>query len=456
MLMKQCTVFAVARVPGVAGVLAQCIRSSMLKLAVFVILTTAAFAQVRLYDPVNDDLAKRTRDAFAEFSKGDSSIFETMTRNTLALKSATLTQLYDLNEQCLQDKINLIPTWTWTKLASDVESTQQDFLDAYHAAEMMLDTSMTAPPDAKSALNAAQDRLKKMQAEKEESEKKFNHEVPQLAKLKSSLQDLKDGVAASAKPVKKLSDLAQFKSLKDAWDATGDIKDWFTAAEKAEATPGLQLTILDLGIQHKQFEVQRLQLEFERADAAYKIEQRISQRLQMVWGDGSMDPSGKRLNGGLFAKIYANITITKKCTEGPDTAGTSGQTCLKYPFVSDPSEQVLQTAGKLARKANAEVGKEPEATLELRDLMDTLSRYASLIGYHKYLLLSDTIEAATDKHLFAIRLSALNTQDREMLVSHGLDGLAAYYAGGVKPEEIANFFRAAQVAATGVLAGRTK
>jgi hypothetical protein len=39
-------------------------------------------------------------------------------------------------------------------------------------------------------------------------------------------------------------------------------------------------------------------------------------------------------------------------------------------------------------------------------------------------------------------------------VGFGLDGLEAYHAGGLRPEQIANFFRAVQSIAIGVLAGK--
>jgi hypothetical protein len=122
--------------------------------------------------------------------------------------------------------------------------------------------------------------------------------------------------------------------------------------------------------------------------------------------------------------------------------------------VPNQDEQVLETIGKLAKQAESEVGTPLVATQQLRDLLDVLGRYVSLAGYQKYLLLSDAIEAGVDQHLFSIRRSALNTKEREVLVGYGLEGLAAYHAGGIKPEQIANFFRAVQSIAIGVLAGR--
>jgi hypothetical protein len=412
--------------------------------AILMMVTVAAFAQTRLYDPANDELAKKTRDAFAEFSKGDTSVFETMISNTLALKNATLAQLYDMNRQSVRDTVNLIPVQTWTKLVQNVEQAQQEFLDAYNSAQLILDPVIKAAPDAKVALAAAQGKLAKLKKDKDDKEAALNAEAPKLDKLKNSLQDVRNAVTASTKPVKKLSDLAEFQNLKDAWTGIQGLKDWFDAAEKSSNAPGLQLTILDLGVQHQQLEVARLQLEIEEADAAQRTAQRITQRLEIVWGNGTTDSETHHLTQGLFGQVYTYI------------ASCSGESCPKYGFVTDQREQVLETAGKLATAANREVGTELRSTMQLRNLMDVLGRYVALVGYHKYLLLADVIESGTDTHLFAIRRSSLNTQERAMLLSHGLDGLAAYHAGGLKPEEIANFFRAAQAAATAALAGSVK
>ncbi len=406
----------------------------------------SASAQIRLHDAANDELAKKTRDAFADFSKGDANVYETMLSNTLALKTATLAQLYELNRQNRRDTVNIIPVLTWRDLLEkEVPRTQKEFLDAYNASRLILDPLFQNLPDIKAALADAQKQLASAKKKKDDKEAELNIAQPDLDKLKTSLGKLKDAAVASSKPVKKLTDLTEFSNLKAVWKDILAVKDWLDAADKASNAPGLQLTILDLAVQHQQFNVERLKLQVEEADAAQKRTERIAQRLSLVWGDGNIDPNSRRATQGLFGEVYRAIA-----------PGAAKEPELKYPFVTDQDEQVLETIGKLASAAEKEIGKPLSATLKLRDLLDILGRYVTLVGYQKYLLLSEAIEAGVDVHLFSIRFSALNTKDREMLVSHGLDGLAAYYAGGLKPEEIANFFRAAQSIALGVLAGRVQ
>jgi hypothetical protein len=397
-----------------------------------------AAGQIRLHDPASDELAKKTRDAFAEFSKGDANVFETMLSNTMSLKEATLAHLYDLNRQGTRDAVNLVPVQTWKQLRGRVKKTQDDFLVAYNAARTILDEKAAQAPDLKAALKLAQDELTALKAKRKKKADELDVEQPDLKKLKDSLDKLKDALVASTKPVNRLSDLEnEFNSLKSVWAGIASVKEFWDAAQKSTNAPGLQLTILDVAVTHQQAKVDRLKLDLEEADAAQKRGERIAQRLQVVWFKGEVETE----NGA---------------TIGEAKAGLFGQVYKGIGSVADQDERVLVTIGKLAKEAEGEVGTKLDATMKLRNLLDILGRYTTLAGYQKYLLLSDAIEAGVDTHLFSIRRSAINTSDREMLVSYGLDGLAAYHAGGLRPEQIANFFRAAQSIALGVLAGRDK
>jgi hypothetical protein len=401
---------------------------------VFLFLAPVVSGQIRLHDPANDELAKKTREAFAEFSKGDANVFETMVGNTLTLREATLSQLYELSREGTKATVNRIPLWTWKRLREEVRKTQGDFLTAYLAARGILKLEGVEVQNLKQALALAQADLK---TAKDERAKKADElektEQPKLTKLTESLENLKHALAASSRPVNRLSDLnTEFNNLKTVWTNIQAVKAWWDAAERATNAPGLQLTILDFGVAHQQATVDRLKLDLQEATAKQKRLELIEKRLELAWGTGEqVADEFKEATGGLFGQVYDGI------------AG-----------VTDDNEQVLQTIGKMAKLAEPEVGTPPTETTKLRNLLDVLGRYVSLDGYQKYLLLSDAIEAGVDVHLFSIRRSALNTKEREVLVGYGLDGLAAYHAGGLRPEQIANFFRAVQTIALGVIAGR--
>ena len=400
----------------------------LLCLIAILLLATAASGQIRLHDASNEELAKKTRDAFADFSKGDANVFETMTSNTLSLKAATLAHLYELNQQGTRDAVNLIPVETWTELQEHVKERQVEFLFAYNTTRKLLDPNAVKAADLKAALAQAREELRAKTTKRDEAAAAFDAAQPKLKSLIDSLNKLKDELAKSSKPINKLSELtAEFNNLKSVWTSIGEVKTWWEQAEKASNAPGLQLTILDAAVAHQQAEVDRLKLDLEQAEAAQKRADRIEKRLELVLGTTDTAVPKK----GLFQQVVDGI-------------GT----------VADKNEQVMQTIGRLATVAEKEVGTPLTATMKLRNLLDILGRYTTLAGYHKYLVLSDVIEAGTDELLFSIRRSAINTRERELLVSYGLDGLVAYHAGGIRPEQIANFFRAAQTIALGVMAGR--
>ena len=404
---------------------------------VFLFLAPVVSGQLRLHDPVNDELAKRTREAFAEFTKGDANVFETMVGNTLTMREATLSQLYELNREGTKATVNRIPLWTWKQLRDQVRKTQDDFLTAYLASRTILNLDPAEVQDLKEALALAQKDLKKASDERAAKANELAQtELPKLTQLTQSVENLKNALAASSRPINRLSDLStEFNNLKAVWTNIQAVKAWWEAAERATTAPGLQLTILDLGVAHQQATVDRLKLDLEQAAAKQKRLEVIEKRLALAWGTGETAPQAndkfQEATTGSFGKVYAGISS-----------------------VTDDNEQVLQTIGKLAKLAESEVGTPLTETTKLRNLLDNLGRYVSLDGYQKYLLLSDAIEAGVDVHLFSIRRSALNTKEREALIGYGLDGLAAYHAGGLKPEQIANFFRAAQTIALGVIAAR--
>jgi hypothetical protein len=283
-------------------------------------------------------------------------------------------------------------------------------------------------------------------------------EIPKLSDMKDSLSKLKTGLQQTSN-IHKLSDLKDYKNFTQVWNAISSAKDWVNKAEKATGGAGEQLIILDLAVQLQANTVKQLQLDEQATESRLRNAQLLSVHLEKAVGSGRMDSEG-RLREGDFGKIYRYLL---PC---------SAKDCPSHPFVSDPDEQVLMTIATLAVRANKEVGSPPheatptertnkkvqlppfEATLALRELMDIIARYSSLIGYQRFLLLEDGIDEATDEQLLAIRVSAVNADSRATLIRHGLEGIATYEAGGITPDDVANVFRAAQTIASAVIAGR--
>jgi hypothetical protein len=84
-----------------------------------------------------------------------------------------------------------------------------------------------------------------------------------------------------------------------------------------------------------------------------------------------------------------------------------------------------------------------------------LSEAFKVAGIYSMIMSDDVLELelqlAMLDHEYSIQLSAINAQEHEALISRGLQGLAAYHEGGITPETVANFLRAAQAVALGVI-----
>jgi hypothetical protein len=100
--------------------------------------------------------------------------------------------------------------------------------------------------------------------------------------------------------------------------------------------------------------------------------------------------------------------------------------------------------------AAATEGNEPR----LRVLLSQLARYAAIVGSESLFAAESNVSAESERQRASIRLSEIHSRENAVLLRHGLDGLARYYEGGLKPAEIANLLRAAQAIALAVIAAR--
>lgn len=406
-----------------------------------VVSTTIAFAQgVYVHNAGGDKMAEEAKKNFTLVSSGDSNVFATMLSNTSALRDQTIQQLYTLSQESARATANRIPLMSWRDVLADVKSRQEDFLLAYQTTAIIMHGAPGEIHDLETAVaetNQQRDELGKQVATKKTS---LATETPKLSDMRSSLSKLKADLQQANK-IHKLSDLGDYETFTQIWNGISSAKDWLNKAEKATGGPGEQLIILDLAVQLQANVIKQLQLDQQAAETRFRNARLLSVQLTKAVGSGRLDGDG-RLREGDFGKIYRYLL--------PCTA----QDCPSHPFVSNPDEQVLTTIGTLAERANKEVGATLDATLALQNLMDVIVRYASLIGYQRFLFLRDGIDEVTDEQLFAIRVSAVNADSRAQLISHGLNGLATYEAGGITPDDVANVFRAAQTIASAVIAGR--
>jgi hypothetical protein len=173
--------------------------------------------------------------------------------------------------------------------------------------------------------------------------------------------------------------------------------------------PGLTVTILSLAVDLAKAELDRTRLKVNYLEALIE----------------TLETEKEGLGSG-YAEKALNI-LQGRIEEG---------TILR-------NETVLATFDRLR--------KQPRKEKAIKGCSRVIAYYAITKTLEESAVLQSQSKPAILAHEYSIRLSAINSREHEALIARGLEGLAIYHAGGIKPEMIANFLRAAQTAALAVI-----
>ena len=218
---------------------------------------------------------------------------------------------------------------------------------------------------------------------------------------------------------KETAQLATVKQFNDAIEAIRSGKaaaiapsvktllDNFKAADNAR---GAQMSLLELARELADVEVARLnaQLRFTRWKIAHSEE--LLARIESVTGAN-----------GILPRV------------------------IEYAAAQPQGDTIAATIRERARL-------EQEDSLRLT--LENLARYSSAVGYERLFLNQSALLIASEEQRDSIRISAINLRERGVLIDHGLEGLVAYYEGGLNPTDLANILNAAQTVALAIIAGR--
>jgi hypothetical protein len=184
--------------------------------------------------------------------------------------------------------------------------------------------------------------------------------------------------------------------------------------------PGLELVIVNLGLELAELEQRRAQA--QRADAAALVE----------------------LLGDVSAQLAVAETLLKPVAGW--LAGTNPDRGVRPPdndniFTSIEADRVSKE-GTLLNRINSTSG----YLVSIREVAVAESIVTRVSS-------TSTVAIARFAHVRSIRESSINDVQYQALIRTGLDGLAAYHAGGLKPEDVANLIRFAQAVGVAVIAG---
>ncbi len=206
---------------------------------------------------------------------------------------------------------------------------------------------------------------------------------------------------------KKIGDVLGIALPKDWKDFPDLVKQLSGVSLKPAASPGIAVTILGLAV--------------DLAEAEYRREQTRIAMLQR--------------RADVLEALQKNIVAARALV------GAARQDIARF---ATPDERIVAGLERFGARQAADLEARFQAVALAAIALTTLASERDRLD----------VEIASLKHEASIRLSAVNAQAHEALIGRGLEGVTAYYRGGVTPEEIANFIRAAQAVALGVIGAR--
>ncbi len=356
----------------------------------------SASAQFRRHDADRSALAKEAAEKFDAFSSGDSTIFTKMLANVDAIDARDFALLESRNQVTVESTITTIPARTWQQLLGDLDQTRDRYVQ--RAAHIVapdtasIDNLAKLAGAAKVVSTAAADAVKKFQ-DREAAE------APTIEEFEKAVEKVRDAL-----------DMEGIDSLSKLQNIPDSLKVITQAIDAIRNPDGLKL--------------EKLQLALDIAKAEH-------------------DRTKEELRFANERRALAAVMETRI------TAATTLEDRIRREFERHPgADRAIVTLHTLAAAAENNV----VAEKELRAALQGLAGYVSLVGYDLLALNQLVIEEASARVRHSILLSQINSAEHAAFAHRGLHGVAAYYAGGLKPETVANVIDAIQTVVIGILA----
>jgi len=395
----------------------------------------------RLHDSRKAQLTHDAAKNFDDLASKNNDLYELALKNVDVVHATDLAILRQRNKATLDAELELLPALTWKSMSDRVVKKRQDLLSHLPAPG----TGIGSSAEAKKAELAQE--IKKLQDEI----------AAQDSAAQIGLPTVKDihALVTSAIQTGQISgtDLAALKAKAE------QLPDIFGQLKKIEKgivqmSSGLQPVILDTQLKQAQLEVERIGL---RQQHDKDVEDALKSQLQLVSDLSGLSSNGFNCNSAEDIGIF-RFFRHYLCVEDhqPLCAKQGDPSILANRFDATPDEMIVVTVGRLAKQANSLTSCGVETTQMLKQLLDLLSLYGSIVGVRTYMMEASDLDVTNDELRFQIRLAELNAREHELLIASALKGLDMFEQGGIKPEDVANLIRAAQAATTAVIAGRVK
>lgn len=402
-------------------------------------LVSQTISAQRLHDTRKAQLAHDAAKNFDDLASKNDGLYELALKNVDVVHAADLAMLRQRNKATLDAELELLPTLTWKDVMDRVAKKRQELL------------THLPTPGAAAGSSAAE-----KQAALAQAIKKLQDQIAtEDAASETALPTVKEihAFVTSAIQTGQVSG-ADLAALKAKAEQLPNLFEQLKKIEKGllQMPSGLQPVILEGQLKEAQVELERIALQQQHDK---DVEDTLKSQLQLVTelagaSTTAIDCHSQEDIGVFrFFRHYLCVEDHK-----PLCAKPSDPSIVANQFDATPDEMVVVSVGRLAKQANSLTSCGVETTQALKQLLDLLSLYGSIVGVRTYMVEASDLDVTNGELQFQIRLAELNAREHELLIASALKGLDLFEQGGIKSEDVANLIRAAQAAATAVIAGR--
>jgi len=406
-----------------------------------VTLAVAGCGGIRLYDPGRLQVATEAVTLATQVSTGSGDVFTPMEQNVQSVQSTQekLSQLTDAHE--LETFQVILPSLTAASIATRLAKAmdrRNDFFAALKAEEKEANEAINDALNRQTIIAAVLKDTITQGGDTAATLKRLNGRLDWLAGVGQALDKLSEGVASTPKPDSGVAGAAidastanDKKALDKAVDAAKtSLKNVDKSPTVTASTLLLQRTAEQVisAEQNRLLEMREHLAGLQRFRDSLAVRDRIDVCPLFLTAVGqvysALDDTGKQALNAVFEKLKSSKRY--QCIDTLDLKASRDVT-------------PLWSGGTLAHyvaddiAANKEKAKSPELVGALGILL-----------FHERRLFADAeLNVARERHLYSIRLSRVNAQQRAGLVHQLSASLEIYYQGGVKPETVAQLILAA-------------
>lgn len=399
---------------------------------------------IHLHDSDSEQLARETLQNLNTLETPESSMFQNMLRNLDAAHQRSLAVLWERGQATLASRVDKIVEWNWNTFTQEVQASESEFIAAYEKAVLARKESALGLDHLAAGINAAEAEIraaKEELAHHDAGEREVSRAIEHYESAVGEIQK----IAADQDLAKKLKNFQLDKMQ-------GYLRKLQDLAKKADTKAGLRPLYLDLGLSLAILEIDELKAEFEyRRWAQSAVEDRVGRLMNIVGNRGADGAIGPKPIQVARPSDDGAGNSDRGVIEGIlQTVRPNGALHGENAFGAQGDELIMATLERLARKAHQETISQSTSgpgdnfnrrysnSVALRDLLDRLASYASIVGYQKFLLEADENEDNFQSRRESILLTQIEDRKLDILLAHALQGLLAYQGGGVRPMEILN------------------